>query len=1348
MTDPNEEPRDDMAGGLRAAFGDEPAADRPSVLRLLQERSNSKLDLYLHDEGETEEHAVPVTIDDESKALRDPTGRYQVLGEIGRGGVGVVYKGRDQDLGRDVAMKLLRPEYANRPEILERFVEEAQIGGQLQHPGIVPVYDLGLQHGERPYFAMKLVKGETLDAILQRRQGPEEERRRLLGIFEQVCQTVAYAHARRVVHRDLKPQNVMVGSFGEVQIVDWGFAKVLPKSSKPEHERSAERLSSVASVISTVRSDPDKGTHSVVGSMLGTPAYMPPEQAIGDVDHMDRCSDVFGLGAILCEILTGSPPYLKADGDLIQQAARADLEATYERIDASGADPAIARLCRQCLSPARQARPESARQVAEAVGEFLSSVEERARQAQIHAAEAKVRARAAVWLSAAAILVLGLGCGGWFYLDGEARAQSERADRRVASVMEDAGVRFGMARAASAVDLSLWTRALDAADRAVELAQADEVTASKRQAAVELRQRIDAGHAEARAEATRLAKADRIRVRLREARVPVDDNVKSKTYRAREAKRRCEAYRAAFREYLDGRELRKMTATAGAAALAGDLDVEIAAALDDWVASRVFLARNSKTAELDAKVTAVLRGVATALDPDPMRSRVRSAVAGDAPDKSTLLEIFAQADLQALPVASLSLLGGALADVQAEDEARTVYEVAAERFPGDFGSAFELAFLHERAEEWREALAGFKVAGAVHPEMLEVWHRAGHAMHQLGRYEAAERVFRRLVRQDADNTHWQYHLAATLTRLEQYPEARSLLERAVSLSPDIAVNHDELARVLRELGELERAEHHQRRAIDLDPSQAHQHVGLGLVLQQQGKLDEALAAYQKALEVDPDSVWAWSNWGNILQVRGKLEQAEEKQRRALAIDPRFGMGYNNLGDILLAQGEVDEALAAYQRAIDLEPGESLPYTGMSRCLARLGRRQEALEVAKRALALDPELPNAHSELGSRSFESGEYEQAIASYRRAIQLETRPTERWGLHYNLGLAQSRSGRYAEAVDSFRSALAFHGDETIIQVQLGHALLNSGEIDAAFESLTRSIELDDGVAMAHYDLAVIHAQRSELSEAEGAVRRALALESATASWDLLGRVLIRMGDHDEAIECYQKAVELDPDFASAHYSIGYLLGSQGRMEAALAALRRAEAIDERTGRLNARERAAVQRLIADAEVALKATADLLEKVRSGADVSDPNLLVQAAWLLYQNDEYLLATRTYARALKRSPELQAIYPHRYNEACSAVLAASGKGEGAATLTDQERAELRNRARTALAAELERWRETIEADGAPAQVAQKEVEHALRDPAFVSLRSGALESLDAGDAAAWRSLWESLATLAKEQAN
>jgi serine/threonine protein kinase len=170
---------------------------------------------------------------------QDAGARLQVHGEMARGGMGAVHKGRDASLGREVAVKVLLETHQEKPELVRRFVEEAQIGGQLQHPGVVPVYELGQFPDRRPYFTMKLVKGRTLAQLLAERTDPAQDRPRFLKVFEQVCQALAYAHARGVIHRDLKPANVMVGAFGEVMVMDWGLAKVLKGGGNGDEEAAA-----------------------------------------------------------------------------------------------------------------------------------------------------------------------------------------------------------------------------------------------------------------------------------------------------------------------------------------------------------------------------------------------------------------------------------------------------------------------------------------------------------------------------------------------------------------------------------------------------------------------------------------------------------------------------------------------------------------------------------------------------------------------------------------------------------------------------------------------------------------------------------------------------------------------------------------------------------------------------------------------------------------------------------------------------------------------------------------------------------------------------------------------------
>ena len=433
--DPLDDALDAALDGGFAAAGDGPEpGSNDSVIGRIGEVTGSKPKVSLRD-AEEQGHTPmlkPLGPDDVREA-----GKYTIQGELGRGGVGAVHRGHDQDLGRDVAMKFLHEKYKDTPEILHRFVEEAQIGGQLQHPGIVPVYDLGMSDG-KPFFTMKLVKGKTLAQALADRESVADDRRGFLAIFEQICQTMAYAHVRGVVHRDLKPANIMIGSFGEVQVVDWGMGKVLERGGVADEKRAAEKQSKL-SIIETVRSS-GHGTQSVMGSVMGTPAYMPPEQAMGDVERMDERSDVFALGAILCEILSGQPPYVGEPDELIGMAAMSKLDSAHERLAGCSADDELVELTKRCLLPTPAARPKSAEIVATAVHEYLAQAEAKIHEAQVTAAEERVRAGAArtrqkLAVGMVVIALLGLAVSLWFWRDADAQrgvAEQAATDARTA----------------------------------------------------------------------------------------------------------------------------------------------------------------------------------------------------------------------------------------------------------------------------------------------------------------------------------------------------------------------------------------------------------------------------------------------------------------------------------------------------------------------------------------------------------------------------------------------------------------------------------------------------------------------------------------------------------------------------------------------------------------------------------------------------------------------------------------------------------------------------------------------------------------------------------------------------
>ena len=206
----NEAPPDPLDAGLACAFGPDSGPPLPAAGSVVQALGTAPVQLRTPDTEPADPALRPHT---DAVPPEAPAG-LQLQGEIARGGMGAVLKGRDTDLGRDVAVKVLLETHQGRTELVQRFMEEAQIAGQLQHPGVVPVYEMGQLPDKRPYFTMKLVKGQTLAALLKQRASLLDDLPSYLTIFDQVCQTLAYAHARGVLHRDLKPSNVMVGSFG------------------------------------------------------------------------------------------------------------------------------------------------------------------------------------------------------------------------------------------------------------------------------------------------------------------------------------------------------------------------------------------------------------------------------------------------------------------------------------------------------------------------------------------------------------------------------------------------------------------------------------------------------------------------------------------------------------------------------------------------------------------------------------------------------------------------------------------------------------------------------------------------------------------------------------------------------------------------------------------------------------------------------------------------------------------------------------------------------------------------------------------------------------------------------
>jgi len=314
------------------------------------------------------EDACPVITSDPLEA-QEVGARYIIGEQLGSGAIGQVIIAQDQHLGRAVAIKILHGGAEVSRDRLARFAAEAQITAQLEHPGIVPVYEVGRMPGGLPYFAMKLVKGESLEDIINNLRvgdpyyGFRYETRRSLRVFRRLCQAVAFAHAKGVVHRDLKPANIMIGEYGEVQIMDWGLARVIGRTDIPGLEP-----------VRTVRDTPDLGT--LDGAIAGTPSYMSPEQARGEVDKVGPPSDVYSLGLILAEMLTlvrvhrGNDP-----GNTLKKVKRSGPVELGELSANAKVDKELEAIVRKCTLPEPAHRYPHAWDLAEDLRKYLDHEE-------------------------------------------------------------------------------------------------------------------------------------------------------------------------------------------------------------------------------------------------------------------------------------------------------------------------------------------------------------------------------------------------------------------------------------------------------------------------------------------------------------------------------------------------------------------------------------------------------------------------------------------------------------------------------------------------------------------------------------------------------------------------------------------------------------------------------------------------------------------------------------------------------------------------------------------------------------------------------------------------------------
>ncbi|MBM3979740.1 MAG: hypothetical protein FJ304_05565 [Planctomycetes bacterium] len=756
---------------------------------------------------------------------------FDIVGELGRGGMGIVYRARDRDLTREVAIKMLQTRYAGDRVATRRFVAESDITARLAHPSVPPVHRVGTLPDGRPYLVMKLIDGQTLDELLKARAHQLADLPRHLDIFEHVCQAVASAHARGIIHRDLKPHNVMVGAFGEVQVMDWGLAKhvlssMLQVPSEEEEERQGE---------DSVSREPEASAdQTLAGTVLGTPAYMAPEQARGEA--VGPASDVFGLGALLCCVLTGEAPFgtTSSDGARLM-SIRGQLAPAFTRLDAITGEADLVALCKRCLNPDPALRPADAGEVATALAAVRAAAEERAARAeqdrtraQTRAAEARKRRQVWAALAGTSVVLLAMIGGALWWADHQ--SVERKREREVAAARDREGI----------------TGTLDAAEVALKAGHLADADADLALAQKRLQEHPDADPDGRYQSLVRDRDAAREVERAFE-KVWTDTAKWTGGFNEDAAK----LYPTAFEKY--GLNVgRDAPADIVAKVRAARVSDELAAALDEW-----FVVNPRYPG---------LRAVLDELDRDPERTAIRAAVATD--NRARLIELAEKLDGAKLTPRAAILLGMnyAVPPARAVELMAATWRTNPDHFPLTLRICIRFEQLH--GTRLTEALGWCRVAVALRGRSVVARTVLGNALSVGKRLDEALVEYRYAV--DLDPTAPAPHivLGTALALAKRYPEAVAELRTAIRLEPGSVLAHQRHAATLTASGDHVGAVDAHRAIVKLPNPASTAYLELAMACLRADRGRECADTIARQAQADPAFMANLGTQGRVTAARG------------------------------------------------------------------------------------------------------------------------------------------------------------------------------------------------------------------------------------------------------------------------------------------------------------------------------------------------------------------------------------------------------------------------------------------------------------------------------------------------
>ena len=970
-------------------------------------------------------------------------GRYKLLEPVGEGGMGMVWMAQQTDpVKRLVAVKLIKPGMDSK-QVLARFEAERQALALMDHPNIAKVHDAGATSDGHPFFVMELVKGIPITKYCDDHHLTPRER---LELFVPVCQAIQHAHQKGVIHRDIKPSNVLVARYDDrpvPKVIDFGVAKA------------------------TGQALTEQTLHTGFGAVVGTVEYMSPEQATFNQLDVDTRSDIYSLGVLLYELLTGSPPFTKKE---LEKAGVVEMLRVIREQEPSkpsaklstaeglptlaanrGTEPArLTKLVRgeldwivmKALEKDRSRRYETANGFATDVQRHLADEPVQAGPPSTWYRFRKfTRRKKGALATAGAILffVLLLAAGfGWVLRDRKARlatrgGQVEQALRETEQLYRH----------------DKLPEAILAAEKAEGLA----ASGVEEDLLHHVRQWL--------ADLAMVAELEESRFRSEESEPDI-----------------AARYLRIFRK--NGMEIESLAPADAAAWIAArPVKLDLVAALDIWAM------------HIEPGVSPQrLLEIAKAADPDPFRNELRDIVLRK--DVARLRQLGASADAADLPLATSRMYAVALKRAGDLRGAIAHLRKVQRLHPADFQTNLALAhyLAQMEAPPWDEIISFRRAALAARPRSAAAHRDLGIALARKGAEEEALFEYRTALRLNPDDAGAHYFLGHFLKEKGELDEAIAEYRATIRLSPTFAAAHKTLARALENKGLLDDALPAHRRAISLNSKDPDNHASLGIHLcDYRRDYDGAIECFKQAIRLKHDEARYHNNLAVALFKKGDFDTAIPAFREAVHLKPDYAEAHHGLGFALWKKGLLADAVNAYREAIRLECDVAIYHQNLAVALGKKGDFDEAIAAFREALRLKPDDATSRSGLAlslnylSRRLVSGPQEKAHDPHR-AVKLATEAVAlapATGAYWNtLGLASYRHGRWQDAIDALEKSIKLRkGGDSLDWFVLAMAQWQIGKQDVARTWYDRGVQWMEKNQPRNEELRRLYAEAEELLE-----------------------------------------------------------------------------------------------------------------------------------------------------------------------------------------------------------------------------------------------------------------------------